>query len=246
MTSLSRSIQPGLWASMVDGVVASTSSTPLCRSCSKSGCNFSQTAVVRRDGPTRNDSSPSYGVTFRIMKSRTSIAEAHRPDAKSRCVCGCDDWARLSDNTSMTISLSRSTDSQPDRLNRSRPAGLRGRSRRYRLGRLRSPPRGRSRNVVPMLTGHGLSLRSCSARRHTNRRTNAGAAIRIRQVEEWPHGFCAAQYCSRRSFAENGYLSISRLSDNRAGPQSTRQELDSCRCKGCARAIGSARGRRPQ
>jgi hypothetical protein len=58
ITSLSRSIYPALCASIVDGVFASTASTPLFLSSWKKGWSLAQTALVRFDGPTRNFWSP--------------------------------------------------------------------------------------------------------------------------------------------------------------------------------------------
>src|SRR4051794_7858467 len=87
ITSLSLSIHPGSWASKVEGFLASTSSTPFLRSSAKYGCSFSQTALVLGDGPARKLWSPSYGVTLRTMKSRTSIASCHRPAANPRHAC---------------------------------------------------------------------------------------------------------------------------------------------------------------
>src|SRR4029078_246435 len=64
---------------MGGGVRASTASTPFFRSASKYGCSFAQTALVRCDAPVRKSSLPVYGVTFRTMKSRTSIEVCQGP-----------------------------------------------------------------------------------------------------------------------------------------------------------------------
>src|SRR5258706_8471814 len=83
MTSFSRSIYPALWASNVEGVCASTASTPFFLSSAKYGCSFAQTAFVRCDGSARKSSFPVYGVTLRTMKSRTLIEVSQSPGRKS-------------------------------------------------------------------------------------------------------------------------------------------------------------------
>jgi len=84
MISLSSSMYPGACEVIVEGVVASMSWTPVMRSSGNISERMPHTRAVRSVGPARKEASPSYRVTLRWMKSRTSIRSCQGPGVKPR------------------------------------------------------------------------------------------------------------------------------------------------------------------